>query len=189
MLGTWNESRQSRTEMGPRHVLVVTGASGAGKTSAVRALEARGLDGVRCFYFDSVGVPSAEIMQRDFGGGEKWQAHATARWLAQLDALSRDVRVAVLDGQTRPSFVFDAADRAPTSDLHVALLDCSPEARGERLRGPRGQPELASDRMTSWASYLRDQADARGLPIIDTTSLTVDEVADELEALLRALGA
>ena len=62
-------------------------------------------------------------------------------------------------------------------------------ARGERLRGPRGQPELASDRMTSWAVYFRGEADARGLPIIDTTDLTVDEVASELEALLRPLGA
>ena len=173
--------------MGTRHILVVTGASGVGKTSAVRALEARGIDGVRCFYFDSIGVPTAEAMERDFGGGEKWQADATARWLTQLDALASDVRVAVLDGQTRPSFVFDAADRTPTSNLHVALLDCSPEARGERLRGARGQPELASERMTSWAAYLRRQADARGLPIIDTTNFTVDEVADRPEALLRTL--
>lgn len=145
------------------------------------------MDGVRCFYFDSIGVPSAEVMDRDFGGGDKWQAHATAMWLSRLDALSGDVRVAVLDGQTRPSFVFDAADRAPTSSLHVALLDCSSDARGERLRGPRGQPELASDRMTNWAAYLRGQADARGLSVIDTSSLTVDEVADELEALVRGL--
>jgi RNase adaptor protein for sRNA GlmZ degradation len=175
--------------VGARHILVVTGPSGAGKTCAVRALEARGLEGVRCFYFDSIGVPSAEIMDRDFGGGEEWQAHATARWLAQLGALSSDVRVAVLEGQTRPSFVFDAADCAPTSRLQVALLDCSPEARADRLRGARGQPELASNRMTSWAPYLRGQADEGHLPIIDTTNLTVDEVADEVEALLRTLEA
>jgi RNase adaptor protein for sRNA GlmZ degradation len=175
--------------MGTRHILVVTGASGTGKTSAVRALEARGMDGVRCFYFDSVGVPSPEVMERDFGGGEQWQAHATAEWLSRLEALSQDIRVAVLDGQTRPSFVFDAAKSAPASDLHVVLLDCSAEARSERLRGPRRQPELANDRMTSWAAYLRGQADARGLPIIDTTNLTVDELADELEALIRSIDA
>lgn len=172
--------------MGTRHILVVTGASGAGKTSAVRVLETRGMDGVRCFYFDSIGVPSEEALERDFGGGEQWQAHATAEWLSRLDGLSRDTRVAVLDGQTRPSFVFDAANRAPASDLHVVLLDCSAEARSERLRGPRGQPELANDQMTSWAAYLRGQADARNLPVIKTTTLTVDEVADDLEALLRA---
>jgi hypothetical protein len=57
---------------------------------------------VRCFYFDSIGVPTAEVMEREHGGGEKWQAAATAEWLARLSGLSADVRVAVLDGQTRP---------------------------------------------------------------------------------------
>src|SRR5262245_34469603 len=41
-------------------ILVVTGASGSGKTATVRALEARALPGVRCYYFDAVGVPAAE---------------------------------------------------------------------------------------------------------------------------------
>ena len=171
--------------MGTRHILVVTGASGAGKTAAVRAIEARALAGVGCFYFDSMGVPSAEVMDRDFGGGDRWQAHATAQWLSRLDGLPTDVRVAVLDGQTRPHVVFEAAGGAFASDVHVALLDCAPETRADRLRGPRGQPELANDRMNSWAAYLRGQADALRLPIVDTTALTVDEVADRLEALIR----
>jgi adenylylsulfate kinase-like enzyme len=46
-------------------ILVVTGASGSGKTAAVRALDARDLPGVRCYYFDTVGVPSREEMERD----------------------------------------------------------------------------------------------------------------------------
>ena len=176
-----DESRKD----GAGHILVVTGASGAGKTAAVHAIEARALTGVRCFYFDSIGVPSAEVMQRDFGGGDKWQAHATAEWLARLDALSADVRVAVLDGQTRPSVVFEAA-RASRGDVHVVLLDCSAKTRSERLRGPRGQPELANGRMNKWAAYLRGQADALRLPVVDTTALTIDEVADRLAALIRA---
>jgi len=167
-------------------ILVVTGASGAGKTAAVRAVEARALPGVCCFYFDSIGVPSMEVMTRDFGGGEKWQAHATARWMARLDALPGDVHVAVLDGQTRPSVVFEAA-RSCAGDVRVALLDCSAEARAERLCGPRGQPELVSGRMNNWAAYLRGQADALRLPIIDTTALTVEEVADELSMLIRTM--
>ena len=43
-------------------MVVVTGASGSGKKATVRALEARGLSGVHCYYFDAVGVPSAEAM-------------------------------------------------------------------------------------------------------------------------------
>ena len=84
-------------------IIVVTGASGAGKTAAVRALESRSIPGVRCFQFDSIGVPSPETMQRDYGGGEGWQAAATGDWLERIGALPAAIRVAVLDGQTRPA--------------------------------------------------------------------------------------
>ncbi|WP_460204350.1 hypothetical protein [Scytonema sp. NUACC21] len=39
-------------------LLVVTGASGAGKTTVVREVEALGLFGVSCYYFNSISVPS-----------------------------------------------------------------------------------------------------------------------------------
>jgi hypothetical protein len=173
--------------MADYHILVVTGASGAGKTTAVEALDARNVPGVRCFFFDSIAVPSAEVMERDFGGGEPWQAFATAEWLTRLSALPEDVRVAILDGQTRPSFVFDAAANAAPRTVRVVLLDCSPEVRTLRLTGARQQPELATERMNNWAAYLRGQADALHLDVIDTTSVTIDEVAVRLEALARKL--
>jgi len=168
-------------------VLVVTGASGAGKTAIVQALDARGIPGVQCFYFDSIGVPTAEEMERDHGGGEQWQASATADWLARLSNLPEDVRVAVLDAQTRPSFVFGAAGRAVPRLTHVVLLDCSSDVRTSRLHGPRKQPELANARMDGWAAYLRGQADALGLTVIDTTRLTVIEAAEQLEMIVRRL--
>jgi len=173
--------------MSDRHILVITGASGAGKTTAVNALDARNVPGVRCFFFDSIGVPGVEVMERDFGSGEQWQAFATGDWIARLGALPDEVCVAVLDGQTRPSFVFAAAGRAARRQVHVVLLDCSPEIRASRLAGARQQPELASERMNNWAAYLRGQADALRLDVIDTSSLTVDEVADRLEVLVRRL--
>ena len=69
------------------HTIVITGASGAGKTAAVDALEARGLPGVRCFHFDSIGVPSIEDMEREHGGGEQWQQWATTTWIERLQSL------------------------------------------------------------------------------------------------------
>ena len=41
-------------------LLVVTGASGAGKTATVQALDARAVPGVQCFHFDSIGVPTGQ---------------------------------------------------------------------------------------------------------------------------------
>jgi len=171
-----------------RHILIVTGASGVGKTEAVRSLEARALPGVACFYFDSIGVPSVDEMERQFGGGEKWQAYATVQWLERLDADPSAATVVVLDGQTRPSFVFDAAGRAPNSTLSIVLLDSSRTTRNERLAGGRRQPELANEEMDNWAVYLRGQADALGLCIIDTTNLGIAAAADLLEAIVRQLG-
>jgi RNase adaptor protein for sRNA GlmZ degradation len=168
-------------------ILVVTGASGAGKTAAVQALEARAVPGVTCFYFDSIGVPTADVMQRDYGGAEQWQASATTEWLERLRDLPEDTLVAVLDGQTRPSFAFSDSARAASGTVSVVLLDCSSDVRAARLRGPRQQPELANSQMDQWAAYLRGQADALNLAVIDTSSLTVLESADQLETLVREL--
>lgn len=173
--------------MSTTHILVVTGASGAGKTATVQALDERQLAGVRCFHFDSIGVPTTDDMEREYGGGEQWQAAATNHWLAHLGTLADDVRIAVLDGQTRPAFVLDAVPRAAPRAVHVVLLDCASDVRSARLRGPRRQPELDSARMNNWAAYLRGQADALQLLVIDTTTRTIEEAADELELLVRRL--
>jgi hypothetical protein len=41
--------------------------------------------------------------------------------------------------------------------------------------------------MDDWAAYLRRQADALRLPVIDTSTLTVAESADQIEAIVRRL--
>ena len=168
-------------------IVVVTGASGAGKTAAVAALEKRALPGVACFYFDSIGIPTLEVMEQEHGGAERWQADTTNAWLTRLAALGDGVRIAILDGQTRPSTVLAAPGAGTTWHPQVVLFDCSPEVRAARLHGPRGQPELGTARMDSWAAYLRGQADALGLPIVDTTALTIDETAQRLEAIVQGL--
>lgn len=171
----------------PQHVLIVTGASGAGKSSTVRALDARRISGVECYEFDSIGVPAADVMEREFGGGEAWQAAMAARWLDRLGHLPATVRVAVLDGQMRPSFVFESAGRATPRAVGVVLMDCSPNVRASRLRIGRNRPDLATPRMDAWATYLLTEAEALNLPIINTTDLTIAEAARQLEAIVRRL--
>lgn len=167
-------------------ILVVTGASASGKTAAVRALEQRNLPGVRCFYFDSIGIPSAEKMRREFGGPEAWQADATRRWITRLAAESKDICVNLLDGQTRPSFVYAALSNVDRTEARIVLLECSPAVRRRRLAA-RGQPELANLEMDNWAAYLGGQADALGLPVIDTDNLEIEAVADLLTAEIEKL--
>ena len=157
--------------MAPR-IVVVTGASGVGKTATVERLEARHLAGIACAFFDTIGVPPPDEMPPD------WQERSTTAWIHRLARLPADV--AILDGQTRPTFALRAFAEVGVRG-RVVLIDCARDIRDARLAA-RGQAELASHDMHAWAAYLRGQADALGLPIIDTTTLDIDQAADALIA-------
>jgi adenylate kinase family enzyme len=170
-------------------ILFVIGASGAGKTAAVDALEQQNLSGVGCYHFDSIAVPSADVMEQEWGGGERWQDQMTRRWIERLATNADRVQIAVLEGQTRPSFIRAANRRLGVRHARILLLDCPPAIRRARLEGPRAQPELNNERMDVWAAYLRGQADALELPVFDTTSRSVAEVADLLREQIDMLRA
>lgn len=168
-------------------IVVVTGASGVGKTTLVHALDDQHLPGVRCYYFDSVGVPEPAEMRATFGSGEAWQAATTERWIAHLVGNPDEAQVMVLEGQIRPSEIAAAFNRHGVTRGRIVLIDCSHEVREARLVGERGQPDLASPRMAQWAAYLRGQADALGLAIVDTSTLSVAEATRVLVDHVRKL--
>jgi uridine kinase len=165
-------------------ILVVTGSSGAGKTAAVERIQSRSLPGVRCHYFDRIGIPSAEAMSRDYGGPEAWQSATTRGWIKRLAAESDVGIVSVLDAQTRPSFVVEALAGVNAPPTRVVLLDCALLVRHQRLI-QRGQAELVIAEMDDWAVYLRREAEQLDVPIIDTSVLDIDGVADALEERIR----
>ena len=169
-------------------LIVLTGASGAGKTTLVRALDDLHLPGVGCYHFDSAGVPSPEEMARRWGGGEQWQAAMTEEWIVRLLRNDDGVRVAVLDGQVRPGLVRADLERLGARSWRIALADCGHDERNARLHGPRAQPDLATHRMDCWAAYLRGQADALGCPVIDTSRPLAD-CAAELAEMARGMTA
>lgn len=165
-------------------LLFAVGASGVGKTAAVQALRARALPRLSCYHFDEVGVPSVDEMTRLYGSSERWQEITTREWIARLQRETDPL--IILEGQTRPSFIRASRFDPP---IGIVLLDCHPTVRSDRLRTGRQQPELDTPRMDSWAAYLRGQADALGLPVIDTTSLSPDEVAEQLYVLVQTVSA
>lgn len=121
-------------------------------------------------------------MKARFGSPEAWQAVTTRRWIAHLILNPDRAETVVLEGQIRPSEIVAAFREHGVTDGKIVHVDCSHDAREARLRGERGQPELASARMAQWAAYLRGQADALGLPILDTTALSVPEAVASLRA-------
>jgi uncharacterized protein YPO0396 len=172
--------------MAPPAVLVVTGASGSGKTTLVDAIQARALAGVRCYHFDSIGVPSVGRMMAEYGSPQAWQVATTRRWIETLAANADAARVAILEGQMRPDVVEEAFTSSGIERGRILLVDCAPEVQAARLRGTAHEERL-TPQMTTWAAYLRGQADALRLPVLDTTGLSVAEAADQVAAQALAL--
>ena len=168
-------------------MLFVVGASGAGKTAAVESLAVRHIPGVVCSHFDTIGVPRAEVMEREWGGGDRWQERMTKQWIQRLATNTDAARVAVLEGQTRPSYILPELGRRGIKHFRIVLLDCPPLKRMLRLHGARAQPELSNQRMDAWAAYLRGQADALGLPVVDTSLRSIAEVVQALEEHIQSL--
>lgn len=158
----------------------VIGASGAGKTTALEKIKKIDLANLYIHNFDSIRVPSLKEMELEYGSDEEWQRAKTKEWIARMKDMTGDI---VLDAQTRPSFIDEACAREKVQDYEIILLDCSDEKRKERL-SDRQQPELAHERMMSWAQYLRDACVGNECKTIDNTNLTIDQTVD---ALLSAL--
>jgi broad-specificity NMP kinase len=173
--------------MAPPAVLVVTGASGVGKTAVIDAVEARGLPGVRCYHFDAIGVPSLARMVAEFGSPQAWQVTTTHQWIGALAANPDQSRLAILEGQVRPSVVREALASHGVTRNGILLLDCAQEVRHARLQGSGDEPELAAPAMNTWAAYLRGQADALGLPVLDTSELSIEQAADRVVNLALTL--
>ena len=166
-------------------ILFVTGASGAGKTTAVEHLTGRAEWDDQIHFFDSVGVPSPDDMTEMEKAGRSWQRETIALWVERLAAANEPV--AILEGQMRPSWILAELLEYPSIRKTILLLDCTDDVREHRLVTLRGQPDLASEGMFRWAAYLKGQADALDSPVLDTSVLSPGAVADEIARHANAL--
>jgi energy-coupling factor transporter ATP-binding protein EcfA2 len=163
-------------------VLVLTGASGAGKTTLAIKLDQLAIAGVAAINCDRVKIEFPES-----GDPSDYQAAILKYWISQVRDDKGQIELAVLDTQIRPHRAREALNRAMVAYSEIVLVDCDPARRNARLRGERGQPELANAQMDCWAAYLRGQADAMGLPIIDTSEDPVERSLEILVDLVRNL--
>ncbi len=158
----------------------IIGASGSGKTAAVRDLERTG--GAHAFYFDSVGVPSEQERAKKWGSDGGWQRAMTIEWVRRIRP-KLATAPAVLDAQTRPSFIVEACELAGVMSYCIILLTCSDDVRRERLL-KRGQPGLASERMMAWARYLVAEAERVGGTIVNNDDLSITQTASALARIV-----
>src|SRR6185436_20880106 len=165
--------------MHPLSIIVLTGASGAGKTTLALKLNDLGIPGVKGFNCDRVKIESDEMADP--------QSDVLRYWISHLSQAETGIELAVLDTQIRPHRALEVLSQAAVNYAQIVLVDCDPEKRNERLHMDRGQPELANARMDCWAAYLRGQADALSLSIIDTSNDSIDKSLVELELLVKDL--
>ncbi len=163
-------------------ILVLTGASGAGKTTLALKLNELAIPGVKGINCDRVQVESDNKP-----GSTDRHADVLRYWLTQLSQPEAGIELAVLDTQIRPHRALEVLSQAAVEHAQVVLVDCDPVKRNERLHSDRRQPELANPRMDCWAAYLRGQADALQLSIIDTTDDPMETSLGQLESLVRDL--
>ena len=163
-------------------ILVLTGASGAGKTTLILKLNELAIPGVEGINCDRVKIEVEET-----AGSTDRQASILRYWISHLSQPETGIELAVLDTQIRPHLALEVLSEVGIDYGQIVLVDCDPVKRNERLRRDRGQPELANLQMDCWAAYLRGQADALKLSIIDTSNDKMEKSVAELELLVRNL--
>jgi adenylate kinase family enzyme len=167
-------------------MVILIGASGAGKTTIAREIESRYCDAIDVFYFDSIGVPSVEEMAAKHGSGEAWQHATTVEWLQRLAKSARPERPLLFEGQTRLSYLAEGAAAAGGIPYVPVLVDCDDQTRISRLSSARNQPDLANDTMMNWARFLRVEARDNHCRILDTSVTSIDACVDYVVKLLSA---
>jgi hypothetical protein len=124
-------------------------------------------------------------MITQFGSVEGWQKAKTFEWIERIrdEFLSKGKSV-LFDGQMRISFILEACKAAGIINYEVVLVDCDDSSRESRLRLDRRQPELATERMMNWARFLRNEALAADVLILDTSEHSIESCMSQILTLL-----
>lgn len=167
-----------------KKLFFLIGASGSGKTTVTKELEKQDIEQFKILYFDSIGVPSMEEMEREYGGPEEWQKVKTTEWVQIMKRDFLPHTHVLFDGQTRPSFIEKACHEHGIKEFEVILFDCSDDERKRRLVA-RGHANLADENMMNWARFLRNACQDRQYLIIDNTNMQIEETISQLFSYLH----
>lgn len=156
-------------------LVIMTGASGSGKTAIANAIEVED-PSITVFRFDAIGVPSADRMAT-FGTGHQpggaWQRAMTLKWFETITPLHSVGKAVLFEGQMRIAFIQEALTAFAIENARVLCVECDDFTRTHRLTHDRLQPELANEKMERWSRYLHQEAVDAGYEILDTTNLSL----------------
>jgi len=164
-------------------LVILTGASGSGKTAIAEAIRTGRPDLTEVLHFDSIGVPSPEE-RLAWGPEGAWQRAMTLNWMDRIAAMRGGHRPVLFEGQMRIAFVREGLLAAGIADARVLLVDCDDATRTRRLVTNRGQPELANPDMMMWAEFLRREAKESACEVLDTSGLSLERCVEQVCAYL-----
>lgn len=176
--------------------VILTGASGSGKTAIARTIEGSH-PSITVLRFDTIGIPSAEAMAT-FGNGHQpggaWQRAMTFKWMERIGPMLTAGKKVLFEGQMRIAFIHEALRASNIENARVLCVECDDSTRIWRLAHDRLQPELANESMMGWSRYLHREAFETGCEILDTTNLSLSDsvkyvlsILDDHEGRLNAI--
>ena len=168
-------------------LVVLTGASGVGKTTLALAIEKRHPE-ILVFRADTIGVPSAEVMATYGPGhhpGGAWQRAMTLQWFERISPILSQGKPILFEGQMRLAFIHEALAVQNITHARIILVECDDETRNARLTVDRQQPELANESMAGWSRYLHNEAAEAGYEILDTSAVPLAESIARIVSYLQ----
>jgi len=160
-------------------LVILTGASGSGKTAIAEAIRTERPNLAEVLHFDSIGVPSPEE-RLAWGPNGAWQRAMTLHWMDRIAAMRGGHRPVLFEGQMRLAFVREGLLAAGLTEARVILVDCYDATRIRRLVTNRAQPELATPDMMIWAEFLRREAREAGCEVLETSHLSLEHCMERV---------
>ena len=170
-----------------KKVIFISGLGGTGKSSVVHYFLENPIKGFTFFDFDK-GKYKAPPYDKPHLHGE-WRVKQNRWWLSVANKeyeKNKDIPVVVgLSRYPRQLLSFPEAKEFNQENIHFGLLTCNDDARKERLHG-RGDPHHWQGKK-DWYDEFFHEMELVNAHVIDTSKLTIEEVAQDIKEWLATI--